>query len=251
MKKYERICPKCNNIIIYTLKSSLTRAIKNNSVCKNGGCHALKDVPYEKNKKWCNRCKTNKPFSLFYNNAIRKNKLSAYCISCDKQNTQKYRLNNTEKYKERDKTYHHLNKEKRNQYNRQWNFKHKGYASQKSKAWRQKNKKRARYLDRKNDRIRRARKNNLNDNKYTINEERFTFEYFNNQCFNCDTKKDLTIDHHLPLSKGHILSINNAVVLCRSCNSSKGAKDPKDFYSIKKYKQINKKLKACTLLYQQ
>ena len=47
-----------------------------------------------------------------------------------------------------------------------------------------------------------------------------------NICFICGNKKDLTIDHIKPRSKYPklALKINNLQILCRSCNSSKGAK---------------------------
>ena len=35
----------------------------------------------------------------------------------------------------------------------------------------------------------------------------------------------------MPLSAGYALEENNAVVLCRSCNSSKGIKQPEEFYT--------------------
>lgn len=43
-------------------------------------------------------------------------------------------------------------------------------------------------------------------------------------CIMCETKKDLTIDHIKPLSKGGTNDINNLQILCRKCNATKGAK---------------------------
>ncbi len=40
-------------------------------------------------------------------------------------------------------------------------------------------------------------------------------------CVLCKTAEDLTVDHLLPLSKGHGLRPGNAVILCGSCNSHK------------------------------
>lgn len=54
---------------------------------------------------------------------------------------------------------------------------------------------------------------------------------FNNRCFRCNSDKDLCIDHHYPLYLGNPLTISNAVLLCRSCNSSKSIKLPESFYS--------------------
>ncbi len=43
-------------------------------------------------------------------------------------------------------------------------------------------------------------------------------------CVVCGSKNNLSIDHVLPLSKGNGLYPGNAVILCISCNSRKGAK---------------------------
>ena len=74
--------------------------------------------------------------------------------------------------------------------------------------------------------------------KHTI----ITYKEFNNKCFNCKSIEKLSIDHHRPLSKGHALSLYNAVVLCMICNSSKGPKYPEEFYGEEKCKQLDKKL---------
>ena len=65
-----------------------------------------------------------------------------------------------------------------------------------------------------------------------------TFNKFGNRCFNCNSENNLTVDHHMPLSAGFPLEENNAVVLCRSCNSSKGTKLPKEFYTKTQLKEL-------------
>jgi hypothetical protein len=42
------------------------------------------------------------------------------------------------------------------------------------------------------------------------------------ECIYCSGKKDLTLDHILPKSRGGPDSPDNAVWVCKSCNSSKG-----------------------------
>ena len=86
-------------------------------------------------------------------------------------------------------------------------------------------------------RRRRAKKRNINE-RYIKSDEQFTRNLFNNKCFNCNSENNLHIDHHYPLSKGHPLTRNNAVLLCRSCNSIKNSKLPEDFYSEDKLKQL-------------
>ena len=80
---------------------------------------------------------------------------------------------------------------------------------------------------------------------FTPRDSFIVFSLFDNKCFKCNKQNDLCLDHHYPLSRGHPLEIGNAVILCRSCNSSKGAKLPEEFYSVEeliKLKTINKDL---------
>lgn len=79
---------------------------------------------------------------------------------------------------------------------------------------------------------RRARKRNINEN-FSFEDQEYIMNLFNHKCFNCGNTELLEVDHHKPLSKGYALSRQNAVILCKSCNSSKNNKDPKDFYSTK------------------
>jgi 5-methylcytosine-specific restriction endonuclease McrA len=46
------------------------------------------------------------------------------------------------------------------------------------------------------------------------------------QCQYCRSKKNLTIDHIIPRSKGGKHSWNNVVIACAACNSRKGDKTP-------------------------
>jgi len=78
----------------------------------------------------------------------------------------------------------------------------------------------------------RRRDRQCNLNTYLSSEDiKYIRLRFDNQCFKCGDKDDLTIDHHRPLGRGYGLSVNNAVLLCRSCNSSKGIRMPWDFYA--------------------
>jgi len=60
---------------------------------------------------------------------------------------------------------------------------------------------------------------------------KLALERFNNQCFVCNTKERLSLDHNKPLCLGGTHSLYNAVVLCLSHNSIKGKANPKDFYN--------------------
>lgn len=47
---------------------------------------------------------------------------------------------------------------------------------------------------------------------------------YNFRCVICETAESLTIDHIRPVSKGGTDDLNNLQILCKSCNSKKGAK---------------------------
>lgn len=86
-----------------------------------------------------------------------------------------------------------------------------------------------------NHRIRRS----YNKETFSKRDKREVFDRFNNKCFKCGNKEDLTVDHHIPFIRSGRLTRSNAVLLCRSCNSSKNAKMPKDFYTEKELKKLD------------
>jgi 5-methylcytosine-specific restriction endonuclease McrA len=45
-------------------------------------------------------------------------------------------------------------------------------------------------------------------------------------------KKDATVDHKIPLSKGGDHAVDNLVIACRDCNSVKNAKTDKEFFEF-------------------
>jgi len=120
-------------------------------------------------------------------------------------------------------------------------IKHCEYVKTKSKQWRADNPEKVLEQGRR----RRAKKRGLNE-QYSVDDKKYTLALFNNCCVNCGSPHDLCIDHHIALSKGHVLTKENAVVLCRSCNSKKRAKNPEDFYSNDKLLYIEEKLKEVT-----
>ncbi len=70
------------------------------------------------------------------------------------------------------------------------------------------------------------------DGNYSLLDECITRTIFKDQCFKCKSKDKLSIDHHRSLYSGHGLEVNNAVILCKPCNSRKSNKDPEAFYSV-------------------
>lgn len=66
----------------------------------------------------------------------------------------------------------------------------------------------------------RREKKNILDSGWRLSDELRLMHYFT-ACALCGSTETLTVDHLLPLNMGYGLSVDNAVVLCRSCNSSK------------------------------
>ena len=113
---------------------------------------------------------------------------------------------------------------------------------QRSRAWKKANPEKIRA----NSRKRRAMKENLEEN-FTPNDEKLIKMLFSDLCFKCHSSENLTIDHHYPLSGGNKLELDNAVLLCQSCNSKKHTKLPEEFYSeseLNKLDSIHKFLKG-------
>lgn len=65
----------------------------------------------------------------------------------------------------------------------------------------------------------RARKRRV----WTDEERRFILDRDGWRCVNCGADDQLEIDHVIPFSRGGACSVENACVLCRSCNARKGA----------------------------
>jgi 5-methylcytosine-specific restriction endonuclease McrA len=47
------------------------------------------------------------------------------------------------------------------------------------------------------------------------------YDSYNNQCFYCESKQSLTIDHKIPITRGGDDQISNLQIVCRTCNASK------------------------------
>ena len=90
-------------------------------------------------------------------------------------------------------------------------------------------------LIKRDKRHKRNDRNRIKDLDFTKEDRKIIFKNFENKCFNCGSKRRLTIDHHYPLDKGYGLKnpdgSYNAVLLCSKCNMKKSNKMPEIFYS--------------------
>jgi hypothetical protein len=173
----------------------------------------------------CKKCGVTKPLSEFYKNKLTKDGHINKCKPCRLQE-EKDRPKRDPQYM---KEYYEANKQK---WKDGWE-KHKEKNLEKARQWKKDNYE----WVRDNNRKRRELKT-ISDYKFSKDYAKQVYSKFDNQCFNCGSKENLAIDHHVPLSKGKQLTLSNAVILCRSCNSSKKDKMPKDFYSKEQLQEL-------------
>ncbi|MGI6570029.1 MAG: hypothetical protein ACOX27_03050 [Caldicoprobacterales bacterium] len=92
------------------------------------------------------------------------------------------------------------------------------------------------------------KRGNLLDNYVRNVLSEYIFDVFQNKCISCERQDELTLDHFwLPKNEGGnfimlhtetLILVNNTIVLCRSCNSSKGDREYKDFFTLKQIECI-------------
>ena len=159
-----------------------------------------------------------------------------------------WKLKNPEYKKQKDAEYYQNNKEEISKNTKQYYEDNKNHLSLKSKEWRKNNKERCFINSKITKARRRSRSINLKEN-FTANKIRIVFLVFNYQCFNCDSKNNLCLDHFKPLSKGNTLSFNNVIILCNRCNSSKHTKDPQDFFLSHKFNRAKSLMRDAQRVY--
>jgi len=261
------ICVKCRSNQVGDLKiCSICKTPKNkNEYYKNYNSRCKKCVS-QYNKKHCSKykdrkAKYQKKYIIDNKNTIAEKQKEHYIGN--KEKLKKYRVEkywaDVEKARAYDREYAKNNKKSRSlsakksiaknpegvrRRSLKWRTAHKEQMKQIRKKWADNNPLKIKEMSRK----RRAKKLQVQED-FTAEQELITRKAFNSQCFNCKSTDNLHIDHHRPLSKGNALTLQNAVVLCQPCNSSKGPKSPEDFYGEKKCEILDKKLKKISALY--
>lgn len=165
-----------------------------------------------------------------------------------KEYYKKYNDDNREYVRERNKKYQKENKHKpqRKNYRIQYEQKNRKrineYQRKQSKIRRINNPDKYRALDIVKFQKRRALKK---DNLTGFKKEHWidALEFFNANCAYCGCKDKMTQDHLVPLSKGGGYTKTNIIPSCRSCNSSKGAKDFHEWYPVQTFYDKKRELK--------
>lgn len=107
------------------------------------------------------------------------------------------------------------------------------------------------------NRNRRARMEENHIFKYGTDQLNQHLANFGGSCVYCGKSCKPTLDHFIPVSRGGSECLSNFVPACRSCNSSKNASDPKEwfqkqpFYDAKRWKAILKALGKTEKTYSQ
>lgn len=181
--------------------------------------------------KICYLCHTDKPATDFYKDRTRPDGLSSRCKECDKLKIAKYQT--TSNGKATRKRYRQSTKGRlaKQRDDKRYYQTERGRRARFSAVQRYEMTDKARLVHQQSARRRRERKRSL-DLQFTAKDAKIVYERFGNVCFNCGGTDRLQIDHNKPLSLGYGLSLSNAVLLCKSCNSSKHDKMPEDFYSL-------------------
>lgn len=168
--------------------------------------------------KECSQCKELKELDCFSKDKYKKSGYRAYCKSCEKkyynnkakERHAKYREENREEIRKKNKIHRSNNIQKRREDNKKW----RSQSKDKIKA------------------IRIRRRKNLLKANGTLDKEKIKerFKYYENKCYYCkQSSNNLQMDHRIPLSRGGSNWPSNIVPSCLKCNSTKGSKTEKEF----------------------
>jgi len=144
----------------------------------------------------------------------------------------KYRQDNYERLQEGSKKYRLENKEKKAATDRAWAQANKDKVNENSRRYRQRHPEKQNEIHRnynqRNPNVWRTIAQNRRTRKLENGLFKVTIKDMNNiltkPCAYCGSKKQITLDHVIPISRGGTHSIGNLLPACKSCNSKKHAK---------------------------
>lgn len=190
--------------------------------------------------KVCSKCKVEQPVSEFSENRNTADGLQYVCKNCTKSYYKQYIFANKEQIREKKKQYCAGHKEESREYNKQYRAEHKEYL-RKTDSARKKNHPEAKRVY---EQSRRARKAGL-ARTLTPMQWKSILDAFLGQCAYCGSvDKTLHQEHFISLYSGGEYTHDNIIPACKSCNSSKNARDfftwyPKcEFYNKARERKI-------------
>lgn len=135
-----------------------------------------------------------------------------------KQRVYKYYRNNKDACERAKKIYYEKHKLEIRLYQKQYQTTNRERINANTRKWRKANPESTK-LSTMNQRIKRKR--NMGDAKISLSYWKDLLKKFNYKCAYCGEKKNLSIDHIYPLSRGGIHHQSNILPACISCNSKK------------------------------
>ena len=198
-------------------------------------------------EKKCSICNIVKPITDFHH--LKSGVIESRCKICQSKqaslwgkmnkerksaNTKRWIAENAERVKNKVNQWKENHRETIKAYKRKYNEKHPDGNRERSLRWARANpEKRKTSIEkwikkhpdkrREYNQTRRAKKLEVGGT-ITEREWKSLLDKCDNKCLKCGSTKKLTLDHVVPVSAGGSNTIDNAQVLCQSCNSSKGTK---------------------------
>lgn len=190
--------------------------------------------------KTCSKCGVPKSLDAFYRWAKAPDGLRSQCKECFRLYSAEYRKNHVEEVRASKARSAQKYRAGRRVYTKRYRTVHAGEIRAANARYRRDHPDKTRQWGaryhathpeacRKRSRLRRARARGVSE-CFTAEMEAFVLGFWGYRCAACGSDRDLCMDHWLPLHLGYALAVNNAVVLCRRCNRSKGPNLPKDVY---------------------
>lgn len=188
--------------------------------------------------KTCRQCGLQKPLTAFHKRAAAKDGLRSGCKECDRKAGKAYREEHHKEQRAHEACYRVEHSEERCAYAARYRAEHSEELCVRAARYRKEHPEEIRAsaarwrkahpeIRRMDERRRRAQKQTVSE-RFTPEMEQFVKAAWHNRCALCASTKKLCIDHWRPLSQGYALTMGNAVLLCRYCNSGKHDKLPED-----------------------
>jgi 5-methylcytosine-specific restriction endonuclease McrA len=139
------------------------------------------------------------------------------------------RAKNGHKYAEREREYHKQYREKHREHRLQasldWRTANRARHTANACRWQAENPEKLKAIRAAGKQARRAREVSA-EGRFSAADVRALEAKQKGRCACCKRKRNLAVDHIIPLAKGGSNWPNNLQLLCKPCNSSKSAKDP-------------------------
>jgi 5-methylcytosine-specific restriction endonuclease McrA len=221
-------------------------------------------------EKWCPRCSQHKSIAFFSRNKRRSDGLASWCKLCSSEYGKQYQKENRAKLTVKAKARREADPEGQHEYWAAYYQKNREKILVRSQQWVRDNPERrrdhsrnsARKLQRERPEIHRATERRRRARKAAVAEQftarmaAFVRLFWDDTCALCgrlhnEEERAYPIDHWLPLSGGHALSMDNAVLLCDHCNASKSKRQPRKAYSTETVERIESLLQLQSRLWQE